>query len=170
MSVQLEVDSRWRHFVVTFPDGGFSFWTEQLLDEQLTNWADNLPQGLSDVVAHHLAQSRSLIRHAWYRYEFLPIAARAAYEAIELHLRDLLGSKARFETLISRAAEKGFLSQEEADRLQGSRLIRNELTHPSGTIIMTPDQGLGSVRIGHLTVARLGSSRRLPDIKSQKGE
>jgi len=156
----LEHDRRWEFFSIQMPDGTFREWTEELLQMQLDEWAGRLPGDLDPSVVHLLDQSRALVRHAWYRYEFLPEASFKATQAVEAHLSHRLTSRVKYEKLIVNAVSASLLTEQEAVRLTATRQVRNHLAHPKSVILIGPPDALGTLQWCHEIITITSARRR----------
>lgn len=102
---------------------------EDLL-EHVKTWP--VPASAPDGVAALLGTSRRLFAHAWFVYEFAAVGVTVSLQAVEAALRDRLGSGPgpALQALIERALKERLISEQDADRLDAGRKLRNRFSHP----------------------------------------
>jgi hypothetical protein len=113
--------------------------------------AATTPAGISGL----LKTSRDLYICSYFAYEFLTIGVLVSIQAVEAALRLKLSSKARFVTLARNALAQGLITQDQYDRLDAGRQLRNLFSHPSQQEVWTYGMAAPSIEASHQIVAEL---------------
>ena len=106
-----------------------------------------IPPGLPPAAESVLTTVRELIRHSYFRYEFLMVGAAMSIIAIEAALAERYG-KGILANHLKKARADGLLTEEQYDLLDSSgRSIRNNFAHGDLThAALTPPLAIGVVR------------------------
>lgn len=145
--ITLEPDPRWTSFASTYEDVVRLAETWPLADET------------ADRVARMLEVARLLFSHAWFTYDFLLVASVWSLLGVEAALLDALGERPRpgstLRPLADRAAKRGLLSTETAERLRFGAKLRNSVVHADGQQLITPGMAEQIIDSSHRAVAEL---------------
>jgi hypothetical protein len=165
----LQPDSRWQNsFEYTRQDGiAIRVSSFDSLEAIGSKWArmvsDEVPDGISDL----LATSRSLVAHAWFKYESLAVACLVAVQAVEATCRQVYPNRDRvnFQTLFAQAVQEGRIPAALAPRVDtkpGTPYalpeLRNRLAHPGGQQAFPPAAAGPILAASHQIVSHLAAS------------
>ena len=106
-------------------------------------------------VASLLRQSRQLFVYGLYNYENFPDAAMKSLQGVEAALRLKLRSVARVVDLARRAYGESLITDDERERLDAGRKLRNRLVHAESQPVWTPALAAEIISASHHVAARL---------------
>jgi hypothetical protein len=152
----LTADVRMKFFIAGFDDCGQAI---QLTPATLRARAATWPRGATtpDEIAGLLKTSRDLYIFSYFAYEFLTVGVLVSLQAVEAALRLKLSSRARFLNLAHDALEQGLITEDQYERLDAGRQLRNAFSHPSQQAVWTYGMAAPSIEASHQIVADLFS-------------
>jgi hypothetical protein len=128
-------DPRWELFTAGATPGGpvrpMSF---EALEKLASEWEEFVPTGPgTEGPASLLRAARSLFKHSWFDYEFMPIACLLGFQALEAAFRVLYTEDGhpRFRELVDRAIREELLPPNIGDVARTAVELRNLFSHPA---------------------------------------